>query len=82
MASYEKPGWVDSGSINLRPSQEGALGLVGLSQVFETWWEAEIQPNITELQDVLYPGFEYGDASTYPDGFDPAKPDTWYLLFS
>ena len=75
--AYTSPEWRDTGSIDLRPSQEGILGIITNAE-FAAWWaSAEVQYNI----DMAYSGFDPMNPATYPSGFDIDEPDTWHVLF-
>lgn len=76
---YTSPELNDSGYIDLRPSQEGVLGVVAsINPDFAAWWAStEVQYNI----DMAYSGFDPMNPATYPSGFDIDEPDTWHVLF-
>lgn len=68
-----------NGSIDITDSQQGAWG-GGSSDYtdFNEWYySADVQANI----DMIYPGFSISEESTWPEGFSPLDPTTFYLLF-
>ena len=78
--SYIAPAWEDTGSIDMRPSQDGALGNVAASD-FDTWWASDdVQANM-DIINAKYPEFEPRDPNTWPGRFHTADPTSWYLLF-
>lgn len=78
--SYIAPAWEDTGSIDMRSSQNGALGNVAASD-FDTWWaSADVQANMDIIR-ANHPSFDPKDEKTWPAGFDTAVPTSWYLLF-
>ena len=49
--SYIAPAWEDTGSIDMRSSQNGALGNVAASD-FDTWWaSADVQANMDIIRE-------------------------------
>jgi len=72
--TYTDPQWLDTGSIDLRPSQEGILGIV-TNEAFRDWWiSADVQENLKSayasltLDEILaLPGFDQNDPSTWWD---------------
>lgn len=68
------------GDIGLTDSQEGTWGDGSTDYpTFDAWWNSDdVQSNI----DMIYPGFNISDSSTWPEGFDPNDPYTYELLFA
>ncbi len=72
---YSSPifkGW--SASITLNISQAGKLGID--EKTASDWNEA--YGNIPA--DLIYPGFDAADPTTWPEGFDISDPTTWDLV--
>ena len=76
--AYTSPEWRDTGSIDLRPSQEGILGVVG-SADFADW-----MLNGGGMEN-LAPGITYDAGQNVltgeiPAGFSVDNQFTWYLI--
>ena len=75
MSYYYSPEFGDTGYIDLRPSQEGVLG-IPCTAAFAQWMASGGMEN-------LAPGIEYKDgvlSGTIPGGFNVNDQFTWYLI--
>ena len=75
MADYKNPKWLESGSIDLRPSQDGVLGMITNAE-FRAWWiSADVQENLKSA----YASLTLDEILALP-GLDQNKPETWWML--
>lgn len=75
--AYTSPEWRDTGSIDLRPSQEGILGIITNAE-FAAWWNSvDVQENLKSA----YANMSL-DAILALDGteFNQNDPSTWWNL--
>lgn len=63
-----------NGTITLTVSQQAALGLGDAAEWDAFWADAK------EYAEEFFPNFNVNDRSTWPDGFDLADPDSWFIL--
>lgn len=76
--AYDSPKWVDTGDIDLKASQEGALGIVVPDNFADWMLNSGAYENLAD-------GIQYDKntgtlSGTLPGGFDMNDKLTWYLL--